>query len=173
MKFQEKRDLVLAWIILGIAFANLLGGLGLESVSIALVTAGLGFLLHELAHKLVAQNFGLKAEFIADYRMLALAFFASFAGFIFAAPGAVFSRGQRNKIQQLYITAAGPLTNIVLAMVFLVVPGTVGDYGKSINAWLALFNMIPFGGLDGEQVLEVSKPVFGLLVLASLTVLLI
>ena len=94
MKFEEKRDLLIAWLILGVAFANLLGGLNISSVFVALLTAGLGFLLHELAHKLVAQKYGLNAEFIADYQMLALAFFGSFAGFIFAAPGAVYTRGQ-------------------------------------------------------------------------------
>lgn len=173
MKFEEKRDLLLAWIILGVAFANLLGGLRLESVIVALFTAGLGFLLHELAHKVVAQQYGLNAEFIADYKMLALALFASFAGFIFAAPGAVYTRGQRTIKQQLWITAAGPITNIVLAVVFFFVPGTVGSYGQTINAWLALFNMIPFGPLDGKKILDASKPVFAALIIASIIVLIL
>ncbi len=171
MKFEEKRDLLLAWIILGLAFANLLGGLTPRPVGIALFTAGIGFLLHELAHKVVAQNYGLEAEFIADYRMLAFALFASFAGFIFAAPGAVYSRGLRSAVQQLWISAAGPITNIVLAFVFLFVPGQIGSYGHTINAWLALFNMIPFAGLDGQKILEVSKPVFAVLVVASVFLL--
>ncbi len=173
MKFEEKRDLLLAWIILGVAFANLLGGLRLESVIVALFTAGLGFLLHELAHKVVAQQYGLYAEFIADYKMLALALFASFAGFIFAAPGAVYARGQRTVKQQLWITAAGPITNIVLAVVFFFVPGTFGSYGQTINAWLALFNMIPFGPLDGKKILDASKPVFAALIIASIIVLIL
>jgi len=88
MEFTELRDLALAWLILGLAFANLLGGLSFTPGLVALFTAGLGFLLHELAHKVVAQNYGLKAEFVADYKMLAFAFAASFAGIIFAAPGA-------------------------------------------------------------------------------------
>ena len=173
MKFEEKRDLLLAWIILGVAFANLLAGLNLESVITALFTAGLGFLLHELAHKVVAQNYGLNAEFIADYKMLALALFASFAGFIFAAPGAVYTRGQRTIREQLWITAAGPITNIVLAVIFVFVPGTIGSYGQTINAWLALFNMIPFGPLDGKKILDASKPVFIGLIIASIIVLIL
>lgn len=173
LKFEEKRDLLLAWIILGLAFANLLGGLMPRPIGIALFTAGIGFLLHELAHKIVAQNYGLQAEFIADYRMLAFAFFLSFAGFIFAAPGAVYSRGLRSIKQQLWISAAGPITNIVLAILFLFVPGQIGNYGHTINAWLALFNLIPFGGLDGQKILEASKPVFVGLVIASIFVFLI
>lgn len=173
MKFEEKRDLLLAWIILGLAFANLLGGLNPGSIVLAMFTAGLGFLLHELAHKVVAQNYGLNAEFIADYKMLAFAFFASFVGFIFAAPGAVYTRGQRTIRQQLWITAAGPITNIVLAVIFLALPGQIGSYGHTINTWLALFNLIPFGPLDGRKILDASKPVFAALVVASVLLFLL
>ena len=170
MKFEEKRDLLLAWLVLGLAFANILGGLSIDSILTATVTAGLGFLLHELAHKVIAQNYGLDAEFIADYRMLAFAFFGSFAGFIFAAPGAVYTRGKRTLEQQLWITAAGPITNILLALIFLMVPGQIGGYGHSINSWLALFNMIPFGHIDGRKILDASRPVYIGIVIASMIV---
>ena len=170
MKFEEKRDLMIAWLVLGLAFANLLGGLSIDSIFTATVTAGLGFLLHELAHKVVAQNYGLNAEFIADYKMLALAFFGSFAGFIFAAPGAVYTRGQRTLQEQLWITSAGPITNILLAVMFLLVPGQIGSYGHSINSWLALFNLIPFGPIDGRKILDASRPVYIGIVIASVLV---
>jgi Zn-dependent protease len=170
MKFEEKRDLLIAWLILGVAFANLLGGLNISSVFVALLTAGLGFLLHELAHKVVAQKYGLNAEFIANYQMLAIALFASFAGFIFAAPGAVYTAGQRTREQQLWITAAGPITNIVLGLLFLLVPGQIGSYGHSVNSWLALFNMIPFGPIDGRKILDASRPVYIGIVIASVLV---
>ena len=173
MKFEEKRDLLIAWLILGVAFANLLGGLNVSSIVFALLTAGLGFLLHELAHKVVAQRYGLKAEFIADYQMLALALFVSFAGFIFAAPGAVYTAGQRTRKQQLWITAAGPITNIILGLMFLSVPGQIGSYGSTINIWLALFNLIPFGNIDGKKILDASKPVYIALVVISVILFLL
>ncbi|MFO7793985.1 MAG: metalloprotease [Candidatus Nanohaloarchaea archaeon] len=173
MKFEEKRDLLLAWLILGVAFANLLGGLNFNSILVALLTAGLGFLLHELAHKVVAQQYGLNAEFIADYQMLAIALFASFAGFIFAAPGAVYTAGQRTREQQLWITSAGPITNIVLGIIFLMVPGQIGSYGSMINVWLALFNLIPFGNIDGKKILDASKPVYIALVAISVILFLL
>ena len=168
MRFEEKRDLVAAWLILGVAFANLLGGLEISSIVVALLTAGSGFLLHELAHKIVAQNYGLNAEFVADYQMLAIALFASFAGFIFAAPGAVYTTGKRSLEQQLWITAAGPITNIVLGILFMFLPGQLGSYGSTINIWLALFNLIPLGNIDGKKILEASKPVYTTLVLISI-----
>ena len=165
MDQEEIRDLGVAWIVLSLAFGNLLGGLNLESVSIAFLTVGIGFLLHELAHRVVARNFGLGARFEADYKMLGFAFLLSFAGFIFAAPGAVYTYGQRTGKQQMLISVAGPITNIILALIFAAVPGAIGNYGQNINIWLAVFNMIPIGGLDGESVLKYSKPVY-----ASVTV---
>lgn len=160
MDLREVGDLVAAWIILGLAFANLLGGFTLEPVLVSLGTVGIGFLLHELMHRAVARNFGLGARFEANYPMLGLALVLSFMNFIFAAPGAVYTRGQRTGRQQMLISVAGPVTNIVLALVFLAVPGVIGDYGFRINAWLALFNMIPVGGLDGESVLRYNKAVY-------------
>lgn len=157
MNGREIVDLAAAWVILSLAFANLLGGLGLEPFLFAFVTAGVGFLLHELAHRIVARNFGLGAHFEADYSMLGFALLLSFAGFIFAAPGAVYTEGPRSSRQQTLISAAGPITNILLAVAFFFVPGTLGDYGFQINSWLALFNMIPFGGLDGQSVFRNNK----------------
>lgn len=164
MNSKELRDLIAAWVALSFAFGNLLGGLEPFSMAVAAATAGTGFLLHELAHRLVARKFGLPAHFEADYPMLFFAIMASFAGFIFAAPGAVISRGARSPRTQALISAAGPATNAGLALVFLAVPGTLGSYGFTINAWLALFNMIPFGGLDGQSVLKYSKPMFAIMV---------
>ena len=130
-------------------------------------------MLHELAHKVVAQKYGLNAEFVADYKMLAFAFVVSFAGIIFAAPGPVYTRGRRTVKQELWITAAGPITNIVLGALFLFVPGQLGSYGHTINTWLALFNLIPFGPLDGKNIFEASKPVFAVLVIVSIVLLII
>lgn len=165
---RELIDLGAAWLILSVAFANLFGSLSsVTFIGIALLTVGIGFLLHELAHRVVARNFGLGARFQADYSMLAFAFFLSFVGFIFAAPGAVYTTGSRSPRQQMLISVAGPVTNILLAIAFMFVPGVVGRFGSSINAWLALFNMIPFGGLDGEAVFRYSKSVFALVAAVS------
>ncbi|MFB6291793.1 MAG: site-2 protease family protein [Candidatus Nanohaloarchaea archaeon] len=164
---RELRDLAAAWVVLSVAFGNLLGGISFRPVAISFGTVGLGFLLHELAHKVVAQRYGLWAEFRADYSMLFFAFALSFAGFIFAAPGAVYSRGERTGRQQMWISAAGPAVNIVLAAMFFFVPGEAGFYGFQINSWLALFNLIPFGGLDGESIYRYSKPVFAVLAVVS------
>lgn len=167
MRKREILDLAAAWFALSLAFGNLLGGLTPISVGIAAGTAGLGFFLHELAHRVVARRYGLSAVFQADYGMLFFAVLGSFAGFVFAAPGAVVTRGRRTLEQQKWISAAGPATNILLASGFSVVPGLVGNYGFRINAFLALFNMIPFGNIDGRKILEGGKLLYGSMVVAS------
>lgn len=170
----EIRDLAVAWLILTAAFANLYGGLfDPTMIGTALIAVGTGFLLHELAHHIVARRFGLRAVFEAYYNYLGFAFLLSFAGFIFAAPGAVYTRGSRTGRQQMLISAAGPATNIVLAVLFLFVPGMVGDLGHRVNVILALFNMIPFAGLDGQSILRHSKPVYAAIVIAGVALFLL
>lgn len=165
----ELRDIAVAWLVLSAAFANLYGGLTDPwLLFVAGITVGTGFVGHELAHKYVAVRYNLAAEFVAFYRYLLFAFLLSFAGAIFAAPGAVMTeRGASARVSAL-ISAAGPVTNIGLALVFLGIGGSIGALGASINAWLGLFNMIPFGGLDGQAVLRYSRIWFlGLLITAA------
>ena len=177
MKFSstEKKDLVKAWIVIALAFGIVInGGLGFSSQFAVLIlfsgiTVGLGFLLHEIAHKYVAIKYGCWAEFRAFDTMLMLALLCSFFGFVFAAPGAVMIHGHYiSRKQNGLISAAGPATNYVLALLFLVVGmfgggvlQTLGSYGFMINAWLGLFNMIPFGQFDGRKILDLSPWLFG------------
>ncbi|MFC7154627.1 metalloprotease [Halomarina halobia] len=195
MRFSTREvvDLGAAWLALGVAFALFLdrglafgllwGDLAVaravEPLLVSMFTVGVGFLLHELAHKVVAVRFGQLAEFRADYGMLALAIGAGLAGFLFAAPGAVYHGGRPiTKRQVGLIALAGPATNVVLAGVFaplLVLPslGTVGQLGVTINLILAGFNMIPFGPLDGRKVLGWSTVIFAVsfVICAGLAVL--
>jgi len=174
---RELLDLAVAWTALSVAFAVFFGGGGnavlarpdllVGLLPASLVTAGLGFLLHELAHKVVAIRFGQLAEFRADYGMLFLAVAGALAGFLFAAPGAVHHRGRITLRENGLISLAGPATNVALGALFLplelLAGGTLGDVaalGVRINFLLAGFNMIPFGPLDGNTVKKWSLPVF-------------
>ena len=179
MKFtyNEKKDLFWAGIMISLAFAILLsGGFGgflgigfLIIFVIAFFTAGIGFLFHEMMHKYVAQNYGLLAEFRAFYKMLWLAILFSLFGFIIAAPGAVFLRGHITREKNGKISLAGPLTNLVLALLFLIfililnpsgIFGAFLDFGLTINSLLAAFNMIPTIPFDGGKVIAWNKPIY-------------
>ncbi|MFC4408086.1 hypothetical protein [Haloarchaeobius iranensis] len=176
IKETELRDLVAAWLGISIAFAILYVVYGFGSrtnldiglpvaIVICAVTAGVAFLLHELAHKFTAQRFGYPAAFKADYNMLLLAVFSAMVGFLFAAPGAVY-HPQTTERESGLIALAGPATNVALLAVFYPlylfpgVVGVVGSLGVWINAFLAGFNMIPYGPLDGKKVWNWSKPVY-------------
>ena len=173
---EEVRDLAIAGILLSTAFAILLtGGIaGLMKPSVTFIfafgisflTAGTGFLLHELAHKMLAQHYGLFARFRAFRGMLMLSVVLSFFGFIFAAPGAVFIKGVASRQQNGRIALAGPVANILLAGLFFLwqtanPSSIIAVYGLNINALLALFNLLPVMPLDGAKVFAWNKVIFG------------
>jgi len=177
----ELIDITKAWLAISLAFTfafmgiNLMRGNFQEVLSakfpfmlgISLFTAGIGFLLHELAHKFTAQHYGCVAEFRALDQMLYLAVgLAAIVGFIFAAPGAVMISGMITRKENGIISLAGPLTNYVLASIFIGLSFLFPAYlfiwqnGIFINFWLGLFNMIPFGNFDGIKIFHWNKIVW-------------
>ena len=116
-------DIIKAWIAISIAFGLVLGGTTIKffsSLIVSAVAVGLGFLLHELSHKLVAQYYHYRAEFRSFDQMLLLAIIMGFLGFVIAAPGAVMIEARENNIKKTgHISIAGPLMNLILALIFL------------------------------------------------------
>jgi len=165
------------------AFSDLIYNLDLytQNVSIiiyillgAFAAVGTGFILHELAHKRLAQKYGCWAEFRSDRMGLILALITGLIGFVYAAPGAVFIAGRINKEQNGKISLVGPMTNLVIALsflaMFLIAPSfllfavPIPSAGNLtfiisipllvalVNIFLAGFNMIPIMPLDGAKV---------------------
>lgn len=199
---REEADLFIAWMAISLAFAiikiapyGIMGPLkpvspttALVFFGIALLTVGIGFILHEMAHKFTAIRYGYHAEFKKDNSMLLIAVvLASLVGFVFAAPGATMiysnsadgrglSREQNGKI-----SAAGPVVSLLLcipfAALFFLAGGLtslngnllaqIGLAGIQINAMIAAFNMLPLSILDGNKVFSWNIPVFIILILAS------
>ena len=181
MKTRELRDLVISALLLALAFGLAFSGgfrvLSYPSILIsmfllALVGVSAGFVLHELGHRFVARRFGCFAEYKMWTTGLVVAIMCSFFGFVFAAPGAVMihtgvdleGRPTLNKQRLGIISIAGPSMNICLAIVFMLLnglyPSLVFSLGARINTWLALFNLIPFGPLDGAKIMSWDKKIW-------------
>jgi len=173
MRFSalEIKELLKAWIAISLMFALAFAGLGgfLIALPAALLTAGVGFLLHELGHKFVAQRYGLWAEFRANNQMLITGLLLSPLGLVFAAPGGVYMNRSRHEGK---IALAGPLINVILAVGFaigaLAYQNIILQYGWMINAWLAAFNMIPFPPFDGANIVKWNKLIYGLVLAGAL-----
>ena len=150
-----------------------------------------GFVLHELAHKVVAQRFGFWAEFRADFRYLLMSVvLACFFQFFFAAPGAVWIQGRPPPRQYGLISLVGPGMNVVVAALAFGVYAIMLQVSPTfavnrdplseilamvavVNGFLAVFNLVPvnlpmLGSLDGLKVWRWSKPGWALSFLASL-----
>ena len=140
----ERKDLIIAWIALAVAFTIALivsGGLvsfiskAVSGATIditadkllitfvaALIIVGLSFCLHELAHKYTAIHYGFWSEFRKSNPMLVMSVcLAALLGIVFAAPGATLISTDGKQItakQNGVISIAGPLVNIGLLIVF-------------------------------------------------------
>ncbi|HLC32969.1 MAG TPA: metalloprotease, partial [Candidatus Nanoarchaeia archaeon] len=92
----ELKEIAKALLAVSLMFAIATVGISarlLVVFPIVLLTAGLGFVLHELAHKFLAQKYGAWAEFRSNNQMLLVGVLLSFTGFVLAAPGGVYIQG--------------------------------------------------------------------------------
>lgn len=164
--------IAVAWILVSLAFSIAINMRHFAYYFImALFTVGIGFVLHELGHKIVAQHFNCFARFKANFQMLVLMLLLSFTGIIIAAPGAVFISGNVDRRKNGIISLAGPLVNIIIGIIFFVlfmffkVPFL--RYGFMINSWLALFNLIPIDNFDGTKILIWNKKIYSFAIIIA------
>src|SRR5271157_5270701 len=151
---SELVDLLLSFVVLTVAFSMVSGIHGVTTIGninfpdqntliVIGVGVGTGFLLHELAHKFVAQRYGYRAEYKASmFGLILTVVMALTIGIVFAAPGAVMIRKASYSTPQstygysesddaywdhiekkignedLWISLAGPMTNIILTAFF-------------------------------------------------------
>ena len=145
----------------------------ITTLPLAFAAVMTGFLLHELAHKWMAQQYGCWAEYRGNKNGLYFALAMSAFGFLLAAPGAVMVSGRITDRQNGIIAAVGPLTNIAIAIVALPIYiftagldwpisllGELARFIIVINLILGGFNMIPVQPLDGSKVIMWSKTAY-------------
>jgi Zn-dependent protease len=143
---------------------------------ISVVTLGTGFILHEMAHKIMAIHYGAYARFQMWIQGLFIMVLFAFMGVLFAAPGAVYIYANKiSKKENGVISLAGPATNVLISFVFLLLalvaplrmvfpfdpePLNIWEFGAQINLILAIFNMLPMFPLDGSKVMFWSKGIW-------------
>lgn len=150
--------------------------IGVSGLILSSILFALGFILHELAHKYAAQAYGLWAEFRLNTMGLVLTAISIFSPIKFIAPGAVMIAGFADKSRMGRTATAGPLVNIVItAGLLIVMPIFRGNViylallaGAAINAFLALFNLIPFAVFDGQKVYAWNRRYWAALFVLSL-----
>jgi len=179
---KELRHLAIATLlVIGIGlssgiFPEVYGGMG--GLSMVVGFAGIltaSFFVHEIAHKVAAQRRGLWAEFRLTL-MGAILTLISIISPIFKiiSPGAVMVSGIVERDDLGKISISGPATNVVLSVAFLTAAllpmqySSIFLFGAAFNAWIALFNLIPFGMLDGFKIFVWNKKVWTFVFAGSL-----
>ncbi len=134
-----------------------------EDIKIATIVAAPAVILHELAHKLVANIFGLEAVLKIFWEGLGLAIFLKVINspFLIIAPAYVSISGQTSYLQTVLTSFAGPFMNLLLFLTAYLLlnrasltknQATILYLTKQINLFLFIFNMIPLPPLDGSKV---------------------
>ncbi|MCW4044048.1 MAG: hypothetical protein NWE94_00850, partial [Candidatus Bathyarchaeota archaeon] len=130
----------------------------------AIITAS--FFAHELAHKFTAQLQGLWAEFRLTLWGAVLTLFSMLLPFKIISPGAVMISGAAGLREIGRVSVAGPVTNVVLSTVFFGLMFAPTGYswifaiGAFFNAYIAAFNLLPVGILDGYKIFNWSRKVW-------------
>jgi Zn-dependent protease len=178
---KELKHLVLGTLlVIGISLSFGFGALGQEDWTVVLsalaIVITLSFFTHEIAHKFTAQRRGLWAEFRLTVWGAVLTCISIFLPFKIISPGAVMISGPASMDEIGKISIAGPVTNLVLSIVFFgAVPFVPVAYswifavGAFFNAYIALFNLIPLGILDGFKIFHWNKMVWALAFAISVT----
>jgi len=162
---SEIRDLLLAIGAVSVVYLTYaLSIFDIRAAIYALIAVLIAFFVHEMAHRFTAINLGYKARFVASTQGLILTLISALLPIKILAPGyvAIYGRyGGKPKDLGL-IALAGPLSNILIAVLAILVPfyWLFKFFIIVINLDIALFNLLPFAILDGYKVFRWNKLVW-------------
>jgi len=174
---------VLLVIGVGMSYVFLADGVSGDFVLVASASAAVlttSFFVHEMAHKITAQKRGLWAEFRLTLwgSLLTAVFMILPVIFKIISPGAVMISGPASRDDIGKISIAGPITNIIMSSVCLAaafIPynpiAWVFIVGAFINGYIAVFNLIPIGILDGYKIFNWNKTIWAAAFAASIVLL--
>ena len=184
---KERMHLTIAaLLVIGVGlsfgvFSNFSVGYALLIAFAMILTAS--FLLHEIAHKIAAQREGLWAEFRLTLIGAIITLISIVTPFFkIISPGAVMIAGIGDRSYAGKVSIAGPATNMALSMTFLALTfafpqnaALLGLFALAafFNAWMAVFNLIPIGILDGFKVFLWDKKNWALAFVVSVILLIL
>jgi Zn-dependent protease len=152
--------------------APLQAGLPVSVIAFTVILT-ISFFTHEMAHKITAERKGIWAEFRLTLWGSIVTLIFAFLPIKLIAPGAVMVAGGADTEDMGEISLAGPMTNIILSIVFFgaaVVPSSLDPFflfGGFFNAYIAAFNLIPYGAFDGLKIYRWNKTLWALIFVAS------
>jgi Zn-dependent protease len=179
---EVKHLAVASLLVIGVGLSYVMFGgifalMDWATLSFFAVILTLSFLTHEIAHKVTAQKRGLWAEFRLTLWGAVLTLISVISPLLkLISPGAVMISGPAQMDEVAKISLAGPIVNIVFSTVFL---GTAFAISFSsvqvvlflaalLNGFIALFNLIPIGILDGFKIFSWDKTIWALAFVPSL-----
>jgi Zn-dependent protease len=172
--------LIGAALVLAVGLSWLVFSVGASPMGLALDAAlfVLAFLLHEMAHKFSAMRYGYFAEFrLQTWGAILTAISVVIPFFKIVAPGATVIYGPDDPQLMGRTAMWGPATNISMAAALMAASHAVPPLGPYlsmaayINSFIAFFNLIPLGILDGLKVLRWSKGIWAAAFAASVALL--
>lgn len=167
---QEILEIILTIIIVGFIFEKLfqlpMYSFKEESILRRSMLSSLllspAIILHELSHKFVALAFGCSATYQMSYFGLLIGVILKLLNFpfFFFIPAYVNISSIPNRLAYFSIAIAGPLTNLILFLLFSILLKYGKIRGKNafyffiasrMNLYLFILNLIPIPGTDGYQ----------------------
>jgi Zn-dependent protease len=163
-KTELKHLSIGALLVMGVGFTYFLTTVAdLMSLAILSIAFTLSFLLHEIAHKFSAQYFNIWAEFRLTMQGALITLISIFLPFKIISPGAVMLVGSGTRETVGKTAVSGPVTNIIISTICIMIATITSNLFlivAFINALLAVFNLIPFGILDGLKVFKWNKTIW-------------